>query len=60
MADLELDDLKVPIEVIFHQIVANKIAMGDKGRMLFLYKNANLPENETHIVKTFKSAITEL
>lgn len=57
MADLELDDLKVPIEVIFHQIVANKIAMGDKGRMLFLYKNTDLPEAETYAIKTFKSAI---
>lgn len=57
MAELELEDLKTPIEVIFHQIVANKITMGDKGRMLFLYKNTSLGENETYKIKKFKSAI---
>lgn len=55
MSELELEDLKTPIEVIFRQIVANKITMGDKGRMLFLYKNAEI--TGTHRIKTFKSAI---
>lgn len=55
MSELELEDLKTPIEIIFRQIVANKIAMGDKGRMLFLYKNAEI--TGTHRIKTFKSAI---
>jgi len=53
-----LDDLKTPIEVIFKQIVANKITMGDKGRMLFLYKNTNL--TGTHRLKTYKNAIISL
>lgn len=57
MTELELDDLKVPIEVIFHQIVANKIGVGDKGRMLFLYKNENISGD--YRIKKFKSAIFE-
>lgn len=53
-----LDDLKAPIEVIFEQIVANKIKMGDKGRMLFLYKNTEI--SGTYRLNEYKSAVLDL
>ena len=53
-----LDDLKAPIEVVFEQIVANKIKMGDKGRMLFLYKNTEL--SGTYRLNEYKSAVLNL
>lgn len=53
-----LDDLKAPIEVVFEQIVANKIKMGDKGRMLFLYKNTEI--SGTYRLNEYKSAVLSL
>lgn len=53
-----LDDLKAPIEVVFEQIVANKIKMGDKGRMLFLYKNTEI--SGTYRLNEYKSAVLDL
>lgn len=53
-----LDDLKAPIEVIFEQIVANKIKMGDKGRMLFLYKNTEI--SGTYRLNEYKPAVLSL
>ena len=53
-----LDDLKAPIEVVFEQIVANKIKMGDKGRMMFLYKNSEL--EDLYRFNEYKSAVLNL
>lgn len=53
-----LDDLKAPIIVIFKQIVANKIKMGDKGRALFLYQNSDL--DDSYQLDSYKSAIITL
>lgn len=58
MAEVELNDLKADILVIFKQIVANKISAGDKGRALFLYKNESL--EESYKISTYKSAILSL
>ena len=55
---IELDDLKDDITVIFHQIVANRIKMGDKGRVLFLYKNTGLTGD--YAINTYKSAVISL
>ena len=55
-----LDDLKAPIIVIFKQIVANKIKMGDKGRALFLFKNTSLGNDVTYQLNTYKSAVFDL
>lgn len=55
---IDLDDLKDDITVIFHQIVANKIKRGDKGRALFLYKNTNLTGD--YAINTYKSAVITL
>lgn len=53
-----LDDLKAPIIVIFKQIVANQIKAGNKGRCLFLYKNAEM--TGSYQLDTYKSAVITL
>ena len=55
---LTLDDVKDSINVIFRQIVANKISTGDKGKALFLYKNTSL--TGTNKVTVYKSAVFTL
>ncbi len=58
MAELTLEDLKANIVVIFKQIAATTLAVGQKGRILLLYKNENL-ENDFNL-QTFKSAVFSL
>ena len=53
-----LDDLKSEITVIFEQIVSNKITAGDKGRMLFLYKNTEL--TDSYALDTYKSGVLSI
>ena len=52
-----LNDIIDNLTIIFKQIVANKITAGDKGKVLFLYKNTEL---EAASVTTYKSAIFTL
>lgn len=52
-----LEDIMDKLTIIFKQIVANKITAGDKGKVLFLYKNTSL---EAATVTTYKSAIFTL
>lgn len=49
-----LDDIIDNLTIIFKQIVANKIKVGEKGKVLFLYKKT---ETESPVVTTYKSAI---
>ena len=48
MAKLTLEDIKATIEVIFKQRVANLIAVGTKGRVLFCRKNLNVAKLYSH------------
>lgn len=50
MAKLTIEDIKATIEVIFKQRVANLIAVGTKGRVLFCRKNANVAKLYSHVV----------
>ena len=49
-----LDDIIDNLTIIFKQIVANKIKVGEKGKVLFLYKKTG---TESPVVTTYKSAI---
>ena len=49
MAQLTLDDIKATIEVIFKQRVANLIAVGTKGRVLFCRKNEDVAKVYSHV-----------
>lgn len=49
MAKLTIDDIKATIEVIFKQRVANLIAVGTKGRVLFCLKNENVAFLYSHV-----------
>lgn len=49
MAKLTIDDIKATIEVIFKQRVANLIAVGTKGRVLFCRKNENVAFLYKHV-----------
>ena len=49
MAKLTIDDIKATIEVIFKQRVANLIAVGTKGRVLFCLKNENVAFLYKHV-----------
>lgn len=49
MAKLTIDDIKATIEVIFKQRVANLIAVGTKGRVLFCRKNENVAKLYSHV-----------
>lgn len=60
MSSLELKDIMAPLRVIFKQRVANLIAIGEKGTVLFCRKNTSLEEDETYKITEFKSAIFEL
>ena len=57
---ITIDDIKATIEVIFKQRVANLIAVGTKGRVLFCIKNAELDEDETFRKRVFGSAVFSL
>lgn len=48
MAKLTLEDIKATIEVIFKQRVANLIAVGTKGRVLFCAKNTSVAKLYSH------------
>lgn len=54
----KIEDIMAPIKVIFKQRVANLIKMGDKGRVLFLCKNAKLTEISR--LTKFESGVFEL
>lgn len=49
---LTIDDIKATIEVIFKQRVANLIAVGTKGRVLFCRKNESLAKLFSHVCAT--------
>ncbi len=56
---MELKDIMAPITVIFKQRVANLIALGDKGTVLFVIKNEAL-ESGDYRVTEYNSAVFEL
>ena len=58
MAKLTLKDIMATIEVIFKQRVANLIAVGTKGRVLFCVKNENLEDASR--LRVFGSAVFNL
>lgn len=58
MGNLTLDDLKANLVVTFRQIAATSLAVGTKGRVLLLYKNADMSEN--YKISTFKSAVLNI
>jgi hypothetical protein len=50
MAKITIEDIKATIEVIFKQRVANLIAVGTKGRVLFCRKNESVAKIYSHVV----------
>lgn len=50
MAKITIEDIKATIEVIFKQRVANLIAVGTKGRVLFCRKNESVAKLYSHVV----------
>ncbi len=52
MANLTIEDIKATIEVIFKQRVANLIAVGTKGRVLFCLKNLNVAKVYKHVANS--------
>lgn len=56
---MELKDIMAPITVIFKQRVANLIAMGDKGTVLYVIKNETLEDGDYRITE-YPSAVFEL
>ena len=59
MATLTIDDIKATIEVIFKQRVANLIAVGTKGRVLFCLKNTKVAFLYSHVVNTNVTVYTK-
>ena len=61
MATLKLEDIEAPIDVIFKQRVAQLIAVGEKGRVLFAHKDATLMSEEedatTYKISDFTSSL---
>ena len=60
MAKLKIEDIEAPIDVIFKQRVAQMIAMGEKGVVLFAHKNESLFESGaeiTHQIREFTSSL---
>ena len=60
MATLKIEDIEAPIDVIFKQRVAQMIAMGEKGVVLFAHKNESLVEEgaeKTHQIREFTSSL---
>lgn len=60
MATLKIEDIEAPIDVIFKQRVAQMIAMGEKGVVLFAHRNESLVEEgaeKTHQIREFTSSL---
>ena len=60
MATLKIEDIEAPIDVIFKQRVAQMIAMGEKGVVLFAHKNEKLFDEGveiTHQLSDFTSSL---
>jgi hypothetical protein len=61
MATLKLEDIQAKIEVIFKQRVAQLIAVGEKGVVLFAHYNADLAKSEdgeaTYVLRDFTSSL---
>lgn len=58
--ELTLKDIMANISVAFRQRVANMIGIGNKGVVLMLKENADIPSGMTYRVTEFKSAVFEL
>lgn len=57
MATLKLEDIQAPIDVIFKQRVAQLIAVGEKGVVLFAHKNSTLTEDSDYVLRDFTSSL---
>lgn len=61
MAKMTLEDIEAPIDVIFKQRVAQLIAVGEKGVVLYAHKNAELANEEedsiTYKISDFTSSL---
>lgn len=65
MAKLKLEDIEAPIDVIFKQRVAQMIAVGEKGVVLFAHRNETLinedtdadTDAKTYILRDFTSSL---
>lgn len=60
MATLKIEDIESPIDVIFKQRVAQMIAMGEKGVVLFAHKNETLFDEGAEItcqISNFTSSL---
>lgn len=55
MSELTLKDVTPQVEIVFKKLAASVITMQEKGRVLFIAKDATLTEDYT--VKTYTSAV---
>lgn len=57
MATLKLEDIQAPIDVYFKQRVAQLMAVGEKGVVLFAHTNETLTEESNYLMREFTSSL---